>query len=63
MTLHPWLRRRESGLPVRFGDGDAVHRAIYCSLEPKKSWNDQPNACNTCEYYGGAYNLEFSPDG
>lgn len=62
MTLHPWLRRRESGLPVRFGDADAVHRAIYCSLEPKKSWNDQPNACNTCEY-GGAYNLEFSPDG
>lgn len=62
MTLHPWLRRRESGLPVRFGDADSVHRAIYCSLEPKKSWNDQPNACNTCEY-GGAYNLEFSPDG
>ncbi|XP_055610490.1 DDB1- and CUL4-associated factor 10 homolog [Uranotaenia lowii] len=62
MTLHSLLRRRESGFPVRFGDGDAVHRAIYYSLEPKKSWNDQRNACNTCEY-GGAYNLEFSPDG
>lgn len=62
MTLHSWLRRRESGLPVRFGDADLVHRAIYYSLEPKKSWNDQPNACNTCEY-GGAFNLEFSPDG
>ncbi|XP_058825262.1 DDB1- and CUL4-associated factor 10 [Topomyia yanbarensis] len=62
MTLHSWLRRRESGFPARFGDADSVHRAIYCSLEPKKSWNDQRNACNTCEY-GGAYNLEFSPDG
>ncbi|XP_053686470.1 DDB1- and CUL4-associated factor 10 homolog [Sabethes cyaneus] len=62
MTLHSWLRRRESGFPARFGDGDSVHRAIYYSLEPKKSWNDQRNACNTCEY-GGAYNLEFSPDG
>ncbi|XP_029711761.1 DDB1- and CUL4-associated factor 10 homolog [Aedes albopictus] len=62
MTLHSWLRRRESGFPVRFGDADAVHRAIYYSLEPKKSWNDPPNACNSCEY-GGAYNLEFSPDG
>ncbi|XP_050077271.1 DDB1- and CUL4-associated factor 10 homolog [Anopheles maculipalpis] len=63
MPLHQWCSRRERGLGPRFGDADTIHRTIYRSLEPKKIWNDPGRFPGIVRDYGGAFNLEFSPDG
>ncbi|EAA13821.4 AGAP010182-PA [Anopheles gambiae str. PEST] len=63
MPIHQWCGRRERGLGPRFGDADTIHRTIYRSLEPKKIWNDPGRFPGIVRDYGGAFNLEFSPDG
>uniref|UniRef100_A0A182PQ41 Uncharacterized protein n=1 Tax=Anopheles epiroticus TaxID=199890 RepID=A0A182PQ41_9DIPT len=63
MPIHQWCGRRERGLAPRFGDADTIHRTIYRSLEPKKIWNDPGRFPGIVRDYGGAFNLEFSPDG
>uniref|UniRef100_A0A182M1I0 Uncharacterized protein n=1 Tax=Anopheles culicifacies TaxID=139723 RepID=A0A182M1I0_9DIPT len=63
MPIHQWCARRERGLGARFGDADTIHRTIYRSLEPKKIWNDPGRFPGIVRDYGGAFNLEFSPDG